>query len=185
MPEKQGAFPAALCGTLTALSENYGTICSICCALILLDLLTGLAKAKIQGKLNSDTGYKGFWRKAALLAALAFGICLDLLVEYAAARRPGSGVPRPDRAAARLLHRRQRVHLHHRKPLGLRCPAARFSRRSSRKRQGQARPALTPAFIIPVPESAVNPAPAGSSSLAALAVRYKILMLWRLSFLYC
>mgnify|MGYP000856477209 CR=1 FL=1 len=85
MPEKQGAFPAALCGALTALSENYGTICSICCALILLDLLTGLAKAKIQGRLNSDTGYKGFWRKAALLAALAFGICLDLLVEYAAA----------------------------------------------------------------------------------------------------
>ena len=81
MPEKQGAFPAALCGTLTALAESYGTICSICCALILLDLLTGLAKAKIQGKLNSDTGYKGFWRKAALV----FGICLDLLVEYAAA----------------------------------------------------------------------------------------------------
>ena len=92
MPEKQGAFPAALCGTLTALSENYGTICSICCALILLDLLTGLAKAKIQGKLNSDTGYKGFWRKAVLLAALAFGICLDLLVEYAAA---GLGVAFP------------------------------------------------------------------------------------------
>lgn len=85
MPEKQGAFPAALCGALTALSENYGTICSICCALILLDLLTGLAKAKIQGRLNSDTGYKGFWRKTALLAALVFGICLDLLVEYAAA----------------------------------------------------------------------------------------------------
>ena len=71
MPEKQGAFPAALCGALTTLTESYGTICSICCALILLDLLTGLAKAKIQGKLNSDTGYKGFWRKAALLAALA------------------------------------------------------------------------------------------------------------------
>ena len=92
MPEKQGAFPAALCGALTALSENYGTICSICCALILLDLLTGLAKAKIQGRINSDTGYKGFWRKAALLAALAFGICLDLLVEYAAA---GLGVAFP------------------------------------------------------------------------------------------
>ena len=79
MPEKQVAFSAALCGALTALGENYGTICSICCALILLDLLTGLAKAKIQGRLSSDTGYNGFWRKAALLAALAFGICLDLL----------------------------------------------------------------------------------------------------------
>lgn len=84
MPEKQVAFSAALCGALTARTENYGTICSICCALILLDLLTGLAKAKIQGRLSSDTGYKGFWRKTALLAALAFGICLDLLVEYAA-----------------------------------------------------------------------------------------------------
>ena len=38
MPEKQGAFSAALCGALTALSENYGPICSICCTLILLDL---------------------------------------------------------------------------------------------------------------------------------------------------
>ena len=140
MPEKQGAFPAALCGALTALSENYGTICSICCALILLDLLTGLRHLP---------GSAGGVRRC---------------------RRSGGGVPRPDRSAARLLHRRQRVHLHHRKPLGLRRPAARFSRRSPRKHQGQARPALTPVPIIPVPESAVNPAPAGSSSLAALAI---------------
>ena len=91
MEEHTKAILAALCGALTALAENYGTICSICCALILLDLLTGLAKAKIQGKLNS--GYKGFWRKAALLAALAFGICLDLLVEYAAAAGLGAEFP--------------------------------------------------------------------------------------------
>ena len=149
MPEKQGAFSAALCGALTARTESYGTICSICCALILLDLLTGLRH----------------------LPGSAGGVCCR--------RRPGGRVPHPDRAAARLLHRRQRVHLHHRKSLGLRRPAARFSRRSPRKRQGQARPALTPAPIIPVPESAVNPAPAGSSSLAALAVRYKIVRLWR------
>lgn len=108
MDEKIKPLLAAFCGALTALAENYGTICSICCALILLDLLTGLAKAKIQGKLNSDTGYKGFWRKAALLAALAFGICLDLR----RCRRPGGRVPRPDRAAARLLHRRQRMYFH-------------------------------------------------------------------------
>lgn len=93
MEEHTKAILAALCGALTALAENYGTICSICCALILLDLLTGLAKAKTQGKLNSDTGYKGFWRKAALLAALAFGICLDLLVEYAAAAGLGAEFP--------------------------------------------------------------------------------------------
>lgn len=93
MIEKKKIVLSGVCGALTALAKNYGTICSICGALILLDLLTGLAKAKIQGKLNSDTGYKGFWRKAALLAALAFGICLDLLVEYAAAAGLGAEFP--------------------------------------------------------------------------------------------
>lgn len=112
MEEHTKAILAALCGALTALAENYGTICSICCALILLDLLTGLAKAKIQGKLNSDTGYKGFWRKAALLAALA----LRYLPGSAGGVRRwppawGQSSP-PDRAAARLLHRRQRMYFH-------------------------------------------------------------------------
>ena len=93
MDEKIKFFFSEFCGILTTLSENYGTICSICCALILLNLLTGLAKAKIQGRLNSETGYKGFWRKAALLAALVFGICLDLLVEYAAAAGLGAEFP--------------------------------------------------------------------------------------------
>lgn len=55
MDEKIKPFLTAFCGILTVLPENCGTICSICCALILLDLLTGLAKAKIQGRLNSDT----------------------------------------------------------------------------------------------------------------------------------
>ena len=85
MDEKMKLLLAGICGSLAALSENYGVILLLCCAFILIDLATGLAKAKIQGRLSSDTGYKGFWRKAALLAALAFGICLDLLVEYAAA----------------------------------------------------------------------------------------------------
>jgi toxin secretion/phage lysis holin len=93
MDEKMELLLAGICGSLAALSENYGVILLLCCAFILIDLATGLAKAKIQGKLNSDTGYKGFWRKAALLAALAFGICLDLLVEYAAAAGLGAEFP--------------------------------------------------------------------------------------------
>ena len=59
-------------------------ILTLCCTFILIDLATGLAKAKIQGQINSDTGYKGFWRKAAMLAALVFGICLDALFDYVA-----------------------------------------------------------------------------------------------------
>ena len=33
MDEKIKPLLAAFCGALTALAENYGTICSICCAL--------------------------------------------------------------------------------------------------------------------------------------------------------
>lgn len=91
MPENTKSFMFALCGAITTLAESYGTISSICCLLILLDLLTGLAKAKLQGKINSSIGYQGFWRKIALIAALMFGICLDLLIGYAAG--PGFSPP--------------------------------------------------------------------------------------------
>lgn len=74
-------FLAAFGSNLTDLTGNY-SILSLCCAFILIDLTTGLAKAKIQGKINSDTGYQGFWRKTAMLTALVFGICLDALIDY-------------------------------------------------------------------------------------------------------
>ena len=93
MDEKVKIALSGFCGALAALAENYGMILTLCCTFILIDLATGLAKAKIQGQINSDTGYKGFWRKAALLAALAFGICLDLLVEYTAAAGLGAEFP--------------------------------------------------------------------------------------------
>lgn len=82
MDEKAKSFLSGFCGILATLSENYGMILTLCCAFILIDLATGLAKAKIQGRINSDTGYKGFWRKTAMLSALAFGICLDALIDY-------------------------------------------------------------------------------------------------------
>ena len=84
MDEQLKFVLSGFCGTLAALSKNYGVILMLCCAFILIDLATGLAKAKIQGKINSDTGYKGFWRKAAMLAALVFSICLDALFDYVA-----------------------------------------------------------------------------------------------------
>lgn len=84
MDERLKMILSGFCGALAALAENYGVILTLCCAFILIDLVTGLAKAKIQGKINSDTGYKGFWRKTAMLAALVFGICLDALFDYVA-----------------------------------------------------------------------------------------------------
>ena len=56
MIEKMKVVLSGVCGTLTALAESYGTICSICCALILLDLLTGLAKAQIVSRSPAGLG---------------------------------------------------------------------------------------------------------------------------------
>ena len=80
MGERTKAVLAALSGALAALVEDYGMILLLGCAFISLDLVTGLAKAKISGTVSSAVGRKGFWRKAALLAALAFGICMDKLM---------------------------------------------------------------------------------------------------------
>ena len=80
MEERTKTILAALSGTLAALAEDYGMILLLGCAFISLDLVTGLAKAKISGTVSSAAGRKGFWRKAALLAALAFGICVDKLM---------------------------------------------------------------------------------------------------------
>ena len=84
MDEKVKIALSGLCSALAALSENYGVILTLCCTFILIDLATGLAKAKIQGQINSDTAYKGFCHKAAMLAALVFGVCLDVLFDYVA-----------------------------------------------------------------------------------------------------
>lgn len=67
---------------LINLFENHGMILFLCCVFILIDLTTGLIKAKIQGHINSNIGYKGFWRKISLLLTLVFGVCLNLFMDY-------------------------------------------------------------------------------------------------------
>jgi len=82
MIKKIKGIPLSIFSFLVILSENYGTIILLCCAFILLDLASGLTKAKIQGKVNSSIGYKGFWRKISLLLTLVFGVCLNLFMDY-------------------------------------------------------------------------------------------------------
>ena len=84
MVRKISSILQNLFNSLIILSENYGTIILLCCAFILIDLATGLTKAKIQGKITSSIGYKGFWRKISLLLTLAFGVCLNLFMDYLA-----------------------------------------------------------------------------------------------------
>lgn len=72
---------AAISGMMASFWGIYGPviICVFCA--IVLDVVTGLIKAKATGTpINSDTGSRGFWRKMALIAALAFGIFLDAFI---------------------------------------------------------------------------------------------------------
>ena len=48
MEERTKAIMAALSGALAALAEDYGMILLLGCAFILLDLVTGLAKANLK-----------------------------------------------------------------------------------------------------------------------------------------
>ena len=57
---------------------QYGLFIVLVAAAVVLDVATGLVKAKATGEgLSSDKASKGFWKKISLFAALAFGIFLD------------------------------------------------------------------------------------------------------------
>ena len=69
-------------GGIAAFCRQYGLFIVLVAAAVVLDVVTGLVKAKATGEgLSSEKANRGFWRKMALFVALAFGIFLD----YAAA----------------------------------------------------------------------------------------------------
>ena len=72
---------AAVSGIAASFWGVYGPvfICVLCA--IVLDVVTGLIKAKVtRVPITSERGTKGFWSKMALLAGLAFGIFLDAFI---------------------------------------------------------------------------------------------------------
>lgn len=73
---------AAISGAAAAFFGQYGLFFALVAAAVVLDVITGLVKAKATGEgLSSKKARQGFWRKMSLFAALTFGIFLD----YAAA----------------------------------------------------------------------------------------------------
>ena len=59
----------------------YGAIIVCVLSAICIDVITGLIKAKAIGTPRSSTkGNKGFWKKIALIPALAFGIFFDAFI---------------------------------------------------------------------------------------------------------
>ena len=72
---------ASVSGVAATFWGVYGPVFVCVLVAICLDIITGLIKAKATGTpITSEKGSRGFWRKMALLAALAFGIFLDAFI---------------------------------------------------------------------------------------------------------
>lgn len=70
-------------GAAAAFFGQYGLFFVFVAVAVVLDVLTGLIKAKATGEgLSSERAARGFWRKMSLFAALTFGIFLDYAASH-------------------------------------------------------------------------------------------------------
>ena len=68
-------------GCLATFTQEHALLIIFVLCAIVLDVISGLIKAGATGKgLSSDKGLKGFFKKMALLTALAFGFFLDFFI---------------------------------------------------------------------------------------------------------
>jgi len=69
---------SVLSGAAAAFCGQYGLFFLLVAAAVVLDVVTGLVKAKATGEgLSSEKATRGFYKKLSLFAALLFGIFLD------------------------------------------------------------------------------------------------------------
>ena len=72
---------SVITGGLAAFFGQYGLFIALVAVAVVLDVITGLIKAKVTGEgLDSGKATKGFWKKISLFVGLAFGIFLDYAV---------------------------------------------------------------------------------------------------------
>ncbi len=68
-------------GALAAFWGQYGLFIVLVALAVVLDVITGLVKAKAIGEgLSSQKATKGFWKKVSLFVGLFFGIFLDYVL---------------------------------------------------------------------------------------------------------
>ena len=73
---------SVILGCLAAFWGEYGLFLILVAVAVVLDVITGIVKAKATGEgLSSEKARKGFWRKITLFVALGFGIFLDYAAE--------------------------------------------------------------------------------------------------------
>ena len=69
---------SVITGALAAFFGQYGLFIVLVAVAVVLDVVTGLIKAKATGEgLSSQKANKGFWKKISLFVGLLFGIFLD------------------------------------------------------------------------------------------------------------
>lgn len=71
---------SAVCGVVATFFQHYGAFILAVLFVVVFDFITGLIKAKMNGGWSSKTASKGFWKKVAIFASLAFGIFLDYFI---------------------------------------------------------------------------------------------------------
>lgn len=75
------ALTALSTGLVASFWSLYGAIIICVCVAIIMDFVSGIVAALASGeKISSEIGYRGFWKKMALILALAFGIFLDAFI---------------------------------------------------------------------------------------------------------
>lgn len=84
-PQKVYQMLASLAtGLVASFWSLYGAIIICVFVVIIMDFVTGMVSALATGeKISSEVGYRGFWKKIALILALSFGIFLDAFIPIA------------------------------------------------------------------------------------------------------
>lgn len=81
--EKPKIIATAALSALTAFANKYAAIVVFVVIVVCMDIVTGIIASCATGeKISSEKGTKGFWKKMALFAALAFGFLLDYFIPY-------------------------------------------------------------------------------------------------------
>ena len=72
---------SVICGFIATFFQQYGLFIALVAVAVVLDVITGIIKAKATGEgLSSEKATKGFWKKVALFWGLFFGIFLDYVM---------------------------------------------------------------------------------------------------------
>ena len=81
MKNNSGNFLSIIMSTLIFLFGDFDFLIKAIIALIFIDYVTGICKAIVTKKINSDTGGKGIVKKVMYLCIISVSVLLDVLLD--------------------------------------------------------------------------------------------------------